>query len=64
MRGENLRNRAQVSERSALDVAQSWLQTAESTVISDAGAVLEFGRSLLSVVNLFGELSNAYNSCS
>lgn len=49
---------------SALDVAQSWLQTAESAVISTMGAVLEFGRNLLGVVTLFEDFADAYNSCS
>jgi hypothetical protein len=52
------------SEGTALTVAQTWLKTAQSSVISTAGAVLQRGRQALAVVVLMFDMRNAYQRCS
>jgi hypothetical protein len=48
---------------SVTDVVSHWLGTAENSVVSTMGNVLGFANNVANVVDLYGQLGSAYNSC-
>jgi hypothetical protein len=45
------------------DVFNSWLETAENPVLSGLGYVSDFGKDIYQAVDLYSQLTSAYNSC-